>query len=379
MKRTVRYFVSYAHDDGRLPAKLLAELKKQLGACKDYQFECWQDQDILVGGDWHEEIREALKTCDFGLLLVSPAFLGSRYIGNHELPTFIDGGKPCIPVALCPIDFKIQDLKGLQTKQIFGFTPPRADKPRSFSDCTSANHKTAFAHNLFQKITYRLAAFDDSGTSKLHPVEQAGQVIAVHLHPDFRNELGELLEQWNSAQTKLIFSPIRPPRGFELLLLSDSPIETRAAQKMAGQVRKEARFEQGDGIFQFCEGRLFDKDCYQLFSWTTCYENNLLDSSTISLFMKRKLIKGTSTNRPLFAMMVQSMLYALATACELSNHEVTRTCIMDFNNEMPDILLGLDHGPRFCPHCERAARKHRNVHLLALAASAKKFVRRQKE
>ena len=100
----------------------------------------------------------------------------------------------------------------------------------------------------------------------------------------------------------------------------------------------------------------------------------MLDSSTISFFMMRKLSKSSQMKSPLFAMVLQSILYALGATCGLPHHDVTRTCIMDFNNEMPDMLLGLDHGPRFCPHCERLIRKLGNEHLLALAASAKSIV-----
>jgi len=46
MNRTARYFVSYAHDDNRLAAKLLAELKNQFGASKGYDFIPWRDTDI---------------------------------------------------------------------------------------------------------------------------------------------------------------------------------------------------------------------------------------------------------------------------------------------------------------------------------------------
>ncbi len=118
-KRLVRYFLSYAHDDYKLPDRLLRELDKELGACKDYTFERWQDTDILPGEKWHAEIQKAARECDFGLLLVSPAFLKSKYIGEHELPLFVSGEKPCIPVGLCRIDFQNHDTKGLEESQVY--------------------------------------------------------------------------------------------------------------------------------------------------------------------------------------------------------------------------------------------------------------------
>ena len=82
---------------------------------KQYHYTFWRDNDILVGEKWHEEIQHALGRCDVGLVLVSPAFLGSQYIQDHELPEFVKGGdKPVIPVMLQPIDLERHDLKGLQ-------------------------------------------------------------------------------------------------------------------------------------------------------------------------------------------------------------------------------------------------------------------------
>lgn len=205
-------------------------------------------------------------------------------------------------------------------------------------------------------------------------VEQAAQVIAVHLHPDFRYELGGLLEIWNSSQPRLLFNPVRPPQDIESILLSESPLECEVAERLATRIREAAHFEEQDGLFQFCEGRLFGDGFYQLYSCTSLSVESHFDSSTVSLFMMRKLTASAQTKMPLFGMVVQSMLYGLGITCGLPQHQVTRTCVMDFNNEMPDMLLGLDHGPKFCPQCAKIARECGNDHLLVLAASAKKFL-----
>ncbi len=154
-KRIVRYFVSYAHADEPLPEKLITELQKQLGACKDYDFRPWRDTGLLIGEKWHDEIQQAIRDCDFGLLLVSPAFLGSKYIGEHELPDFVNGKKPCLPVALCKMDFKHQDLRGLKDSQIFRFQSGAGKTLRTFADC-SGKLVGDFAHELFRQITERL-------------------------------------------------------------------------------------------------------------------------------------------------------------------------------------------------------------------------------
>src|SRR4051812_25442565 len=119
-KRLVRYFVSYTRTDKRLPGQLVEELETQLRASPTYDFQRWQDTDICPGEKWHEEILQAIEQCDFGLLLVSPAFLGNAYITKHELPQFVDDKrKPCIPLALRSVNSLTQDLKGLEEKHIF--------------------------------------------------------------------------------------------------------------------------------------------------------------------------------------------------------------------------------------------------------------------
>lgn len=167
-KRLVRYFLSYAHDDAKLPDKLLVELDKQLRACKDFTFQRWQDTHILPGEKWHEEIQKAAKECDFGLLLVSPAFLGSQYIGEHELPLFVSGEKPCVPVGLCRIDFGNHDTKGLSESQIYLHATPKSTGRKYFADC-KGQQTADFALALFTQIKARLTKLFATAPTDLPP------------------------------------------------------------------------------------------------------------------------------------------------------------------------------------------------------------------
>jgi hypothetical protein len=227
---------------------------------------------------------------------------------------------------------------------------------------------------ILKRLEFNEAKPKDYSTAEVVTPASHAQVIAVHLHPDFRAELGALLEVWNSNQARLVFTPVRPPHDIESFLLSGDPVEGVVAEGIATKMREAASFEEQDGIFLFCEGRLFDEDYYQLYSWTTCFDNDRFDSSTISLFIKRKLTTSGQVKTSLFAFAIQSMLFALGAACGLPSHQVTRACVMDFNNEMPDMLLGLDYGPKLCPSCEKSCRELGNEHLLELARSAKRFV-----
>ena len=150
-KRVVRFFLSYAHENEKLAEKLLKEFRIQFKPSRRYELEIWIDRNIMVGEHWHKRIQSAIKDCDFGLLLVSPAFLGSDYIGEHELPHFVgEGKKPVIPVGLIRVDFGNHDLKGLGQHQIFLKSGQFYENQRATED------QRAFVHDLFLEAEKRL-------------------------------------------------------------------------------------------------------------------------------------------------------------------------------------------------------------------------------
>ena len=81
-KKKVKVFVSYARANKELAVRFLTRFRQQVSASKRYAYAFWRDTQILVGENWNVEIQDALNPCDIGLLLISPAFLGSQYIGR---------------------------------------------------------------------------------------------------------------------------------------------------------------------------------------------------------------------------------------------------------------------------------------------------------
>lgn len=152
MKAPVHFFVSYAHDDQLHADDLVRRLQKQMKPSRAYEHTLWRDTAILVGERWHDEIVQAIEGCDVGLLLVSPAFLGSDFIDREELPRLIgDTKKPVVPVMLQPVSFERHDLKGLIEYQIY-----RLDRRKSFSECSSDRNRSRFVEALFLEIEQRL-------------------------------------------------------------------------------------------------------------------------------------------------------------------------------------------------------------------------------
>jgi len=103
VKTHVKFFVSYAHLDQKLAEKLLKLLRTQMAPSAKYEFDLWDDRAIIAGEKWRDEIQSALAESDIGLMLVSPAFLGSEFITAEELPVFVGNeARPAIPVELRP-------------------------------------------------------------------------------------------------------------------------------------------------------------------------------------------------------------------------------------------------------------------------------------
>src|SRR3954469_6382207 len=107
---SVSYFLSYAHADEDDVKRFNEVFRPQLATSAHYKYERWMDTDILPGEDWNLKIKAALEQCHFGVLLVSPNFLSSKYITEVELAALL--AKPMVvPLTLHPILFNgLMDL-----------------------------------------------------------------------------------------------------------------------------------------------------------------------------------------------------------------------------------------------------------------------------
>ncbi len=155
MKQKIQYFVSYAHRNSALAQNFIERLDDVLAPSKRFEYSRWQDTDLILGDEWKAQIIKAIENCDFGLLLISPAFLASSFITKSELPKFVSGEKASVPVMLQPVDFDRHDLKGLEKKQIFRFAPKGSANPKAYAECRS-HRRDAFVLELFRQIERKL-------------------------------------------------------------------------------------------------------------------------------------------------------------------------------------------------------------------------------
>ena len=152
----IRFFVSYAHADDEYSNAFIDEFKEMSAPSKKYEYVVWRDTEILPGENWAKEIKKALRECDLGLLLISPAFLGSEFIDAEEVPEFIgDKAKPMIPIMLKMVNLKRHNLKGIDSNQIFRLKVPGVKTRKSFAQC-STTQRTDFVFELFEQVEARL-------------------------------------------------------------------------------------------------------------------------------------------------------------------------------------------------------------------------------
>ncbi|MBI5930374.1 MAG: SUMF1/EgtB/PvdO family nonheme iron enzyme [Chloroflexi bacterium] len=97
----MRIFISYSRTDEKFARKLATDLS-------DAGADIWMDvEDIPPGMNWSSVIQEGLDLCDVMLLIVSPAAMVSKNVGN-EWQYYFDKDKQIIPIRWLPSQIHFQ-------------------------------------------------------------------------------------------------------------------------------------------------------------------------------------------------------------------------------------------------------------------------------
>ncbi|MDX2214758.1 MAG: toll/interleukin-1 receptor domain-containing protein [Oculatellaceae cyanobacterium bins.114] len=110
MSHPPQIFICYAHLDKVFLDRLLMHL-----APLEDEVSIWSDQRLEMGDRWDDEIKTTLQSVKAAILLVSPAFLASKYIKNSELPVLLhrtqQNGVKILPMILSPCLFNKAKFK----------------------------------------------------------------------------------------------------------------------------------------------------------------------------------------------------------------------------------------------------------------------------
>jgi hypothetical protein len=108
---TIRVVVSYSHADKvhvdeRDKYSLLSYLR---GGLEGDRFRFWHDEQLQTGEQWNARIEEEIDAADVALVLVSQAFLNSRYCQDQECTRFLEARSrrdmKVFPIVLSPCDW----------------------------------------------------------------------------------------------------------------------------------------------------------------------------------------------------------------------------------------------------------------------------------
>lgn len=87
---SINVFISYAHADAPFFEVFKKGVKSHLSNSNVFKFNTWEDSEIPLGSNWHEEIQENLGGSQLAILCVSSNFLNSRYIMADEYKALVN-------------------------------------------------------------------------------------------------------------------------------------------------------------------------------------------------------------------------------------------------------------------------------------------------
>ncbi len=179
-------FVSYARANKRYMNKLIDDLERHLRDFSVFRFNFWRDARVLSGNKKQKSkiIIEQINLCHFGLLLVSPDYLESDFIWEHEAPRFVGPhpDKPCFLPGISKINFADRTEPKVATiaeKMVTLLQEDGGERLHWYNQC-GRNQAERFAEQLAKHIDKRI-----------HEGQKLAEKIAKREKADPRKRLEE--------------------------------------------------------------------------------------------------------------------------------------------------------------------------------------------
>ena len=159
-------FISYSHEDKKWPEDLEKHLKPYLRAGS---IKGWSDKQIVPGSTWFGEIKSALVQTNVAVLLVTPAFLASDFIHEHELgPLLIGAERGGVTILWVPIYASAYKQTALEKYQ--AVLDPKKPPIQAFDNVTRAQIIKLSCHELIV-VAERKWRFLESDDDDRKPID----------------------------------------------------------------------------------------------------------------------------------------------------------------------------------------------------------------
>ena len=153
----IKLFLSWAHADHALKEDLVSRLAPRLKIAKKYDFTWWEDSLIYPGEEWKKGIGSRFEEGDYVVQLVSPAFLASDFIRDHEIPgRGKTPHKPTLPLMLKNVPLNGDyEFHGIDRHQIF-FLRSANGEPKAYGDLRGDAQRNRFANEFVDAVIRRI-------------------------------------------------------------------------------------------------------------------------------------------------------------------------------------------------------------------------------
>lgn len=153
----IKLFLSWAHADHVLKEDLVSRLTPRLKIAKKYDFIWWEDSLIYPGEEWKKGISSRFEESDYVVQLMSPAFLASDFIRNHEIPGCgKTPHKPTLPLMLKSVPLNGDyEFHGIDRHQIF-FLRSANGELKAYGDLRGDAQRNRFANEFVDAIIRRV-------------------------------------------------------------------------------------------------------------------------------------------------------------------------------------------------------------------------------